>query len=41
MEITSFNSRVIAFFAVTVLWRFVVMDIGFQSVVVALRVSKP
>jgi hypothetical protein len=29
MEITSFNSRVIAFFAVTVLWRFVVMDVGF------------
>jgi hypothetical protein len=29
MEVTSFSSRVIAFFAVTVLWRFVVLDIGF------------
>jgi hypothetical protein len=28
MEITSFNSTVIAFFALTMLWRFVVMDIG-------------
>jgi hypothetical protein len=28
MEITSFNSRVIAFFAVPVPWRFVAVDIG-------------
>jgi hypothetical protein len=41
MDITSFNTRVIAFFAVTVLWSFVVMDIGFQSVEITLRVSKP
>jgi hypothetical protein len=40
MEITSFSSRVIAFFAVTVLWRFIVTDIGFESVTFILGVSK-
>jgi hypothetical protein len=40
MEITSFNIKVIAFFAVIVLWKFVVMDIGFSSVKVTLRVIK-
>jgi hypothetical protein len=29
MQITYFNSRVIVLFAVTVLWRFVAVDIGF------------
>jgi hypothetical protein len=29
MEITSFNSRVVEFLAVAVLWMFVAMDIGF------------
>jgi hypothetical protein len=40
MESTSFNSRAIAFFAVTILWRFVVMDIGLEPVKGTLRVSK-
>jgi hypothetical protein len=29
MEITTFNSRVTAFFDIAVLWRSVAMDIGF------------